>query len=166
MDRYSAADHDGITERKRLLGQRIQQRRAELELTQEDVAQLGGISSETVRQYEVGRGGDRPTARILESIDQALGWCLGSSKSTLHTGSEPVVDGVVPTPPQQRREELPPTTSQPSNRVSVDRDKLRQLFTLTSGLLTTVAQMDTPRELLDEISTLNQLAGDMTISAI
>ncbi|MBM4570326.1 helix-turn-helix domain-containing protein [Rhodococcus hoagii] len=60
MNRFKKLDPQTMTERKRHLGELIQQRRAELNLTQEEVAQLGGIHSETLRQYEIGRGGDTP----------------------------------------------------------------------------------------------------------
>lgn len=164
MDRKYAGDPQEITERKRLLGKRIQQRRAELDLTQEDVAQLGGISSETVRQYEVGRGGDRPTARILESLDQALGWCLGSSKTVLMTGVEPVVDGEA-APPTPLPVELHTSQVQLSSRVSVERVQLRKLAVLATDLLASAANADDPKELLGDITALNRLATEMTLSA-
>lgn len=180
MNRFKNLAPEVVTERKRLLGERIQQRRAELDLTQEAVAQLGGISSETLRQYEVGRGGDRPTERILESIDAALGWCLGSSKATLIAGAEPVVDDDAKLSPTDTIAPLRPTTThalpatnnnhvapaRPAEQVSVDRDQLRQLVALTTGLIASAAQSDDPKELLGDLTALNRLAYEMTLSSV
>lgn len=170
-----------ISENKRLLGERIQQRRAELDLTQEEVAQLGGISSETVRQYEIGRGGDQPQERTLESIDAALGWCLGSTKAALLRGEEPKIDHTSkreretvknhsPRPMAPMRtttpQPLPRSNSQATSQVSVDRDQLRQLVNLTTGLLANAARTEDPKDLLGDLAALNRLAYEMTLAAV
>ena len=162
MDRYKNVDHQQVTDRKKKLGRQILQRRAELDLTQEVVSQLGGISSETLRQYEVGRIPDRPTSRILESIDTALGWCVGSSKAVLMSGAEPIVDGE-PQPLQPTTMQVLPQADSP---VTVNRSQLRQLVNLSTGLLANAANANDPKELLDDLTALNRLANEMTLTAV
>lgn len=176
MNRFKKLDPEVMTERKRLLGEWIQQRRAELDLTQEAVAQLGGISSETLRQYEIGRGGDTPQERTLESIDAAMGWCLGSAKSVLIFGKDPVVDHAaspepvnltslrLPQPVPTRTPQPAPATNQ--DQVAVDRAQLRQLVSLTTGLLANAARADDPKDLLGDLTALNRLAYEMTLAAV
>ncbi|MBM4617944.1 helix-turn-helix domain-containing protein [Rhodococcus hoagii] len=183
MNRFKKLDPQTMTERKRHLGELIQQRRAELNLTQEEVAQLGGIHSETLRQYEIGRGGDTPQERTLESIDTAMGWCLGSAKSVLIHGEEPVVDKAASpeptsltspvrttTPHTLMYAQLPtePQETTPANvgQVKVDRDQLRRLVTLTTGLLANAARAEDPKDLLGDLTALNQLAYEMTLAAV
>lgn len=169
MNRYSAADADAITERKRLLGQWIRERRSELGLTQANVAELAGnnVSTETVRTYESGRSADRPTTRVLESIDQALGWCLGSSKMVLDKGAEPVLDNGTAAPPAPQQQQRTVSTGLPNGSgVTVDRQQLRQLVALTSELLSSAAQADDIKEVLDDITAVNRLATDMALAAL
>ncbi|WIF20543.1 immunity repressor [Rhodococcus phage Jflix2] len=176
MNRFKKLDPETMTERKRLLGEWIQQRRAELDLTQEAVAQLGGISSETLRQYEIGRGGDTPQERTLESIDTAMGWCLGSAKSVLIFGKEPAVDHAaspepvnltslrMPQPVPAKTTQPAPATSQ--QQVTADRAQLRQLVSLTTGLLANAARAEDPKDLLGDLTALNRLAYEMTLAAV
>src|SRR5215211_3941729 len=53
-----------------IFGQRVRQHRRELDLTQEDFAQLVGIATETVSKIE--RGERRPSKHVAERMAQVL----------------------------------------------------------------------------------------------
>jgi Helix-turn-helix domain len=76
------------------LGRLIQERRAELGLTQREVQSFGGPSAATLYQLESGRRGSyRP--HILRRLERALGWGAGSVRRVL-AGGLPVLDDDVP----------------------------------------------------------------------
>ncbi len=60
----------------------VQQRRARLGMTQEDVASKGGPSTVTVRNIESGASTSF-RARTLFQLDEALGWGKGTSQSII-----------------------------------------------------------------------------------
>lgn len=49
----------------------IKQRRAELQVTQETLAQLSGVGLRTLKQFESGKG--NPTLQTLQNISDVLG---------------------------------------------------------------------------------------------
>jgi transcriptional regulator with XRE-family HTH domain len=72
------------------LGRLIQDRRAELGLTQAEIQSVGGPSPATLYQLEAGhRGAYR--AHILRRLERALGWGAGSVRSVL-SGGLPLLD--------------------------------------------------------------------------
>lgn len=70
------------------LGQQVRDRRAELGLTQAEVAQRGGPSVETLRALENNRAG-RLSPRVRRALERMLQWEIGSIDA--------VLDGGVPT---------------------------------------------------------------------
>lgn len=77
------------------LGQQVRDRRAELGLTQTDVAQRGGPSVETLRALENNRAG-RLSPRVRRALERVLQWETGSIDA--------VLDGGVPTVARPRPE--------------------------------------------------------------
>lgn len=70
------------------LGQAVKARRAELGLTQQDVAQAGGPSDTTQTGIENGTATAVSTA-TLRKLDFALGWASGSARHILENGGLP-----------------------------------------------------------------------------
>jgi transcriptional regulator with XRE-family HTH domain len=86
------------------LGRHIRERRAELGLTQAEVASVGGPSPATLYQLESGlRGSYRP--HILRRLERALGWGAGSVRRVL-AGGVPLLEGETEIS-RARREEHP-----------------------------------------------------------
>lgn len=80
-------------ERDRIrLGKLVRQRRTELDLNQDQIAELGGPSPDTVVRFERGKIGSKPQPRTLEGLDTALRWRPGSSKRVLEGGDPVAID--------------------------------------------------------------------------
>jgi transcriptional regulator with XRE-family HTH domain len=75
------------------LGQQVRDRRAELGLTQAEVAERGGPSVETLRALENDRS-KRLSPRVRRALERVLQWETGSIDA--------VLDGGVPTPTRPR----------------------------------------------------------------
>ena len=81
---------------RRHLADLMDDRREELRLTWEQVAQLAGVSRETIRQTRMGDSEIRPLTR--RGIEDALQWEAGSIAAILD-GGQPTVASEQPGPP-------------------------------------------------------------------
>lgn len=73
-----------------LLAQRVRERRAELGLSQEEVAALGGPSTTTLTKIEAGTFKSL-RHRTMTDLDHVLGWKVESTEGLLYGGREPRV---------------------------------------------------------------------------
>lgn len=90
---------------RRRLARRVRERRAELGLTQQELAGAGGPSTATLRFLE----NAAPIAykgKSLRQLEQSLGWAAGSVKALLD-GGEPTLLPGGPPPAQALGRELP-----------------------------------------------------------
>lgn len=82
------------------LGEAVRDRRVELGMTQDDLADEAGIATGTVRNLEKG---NRVRDLMLPKINRALGWDEGSYKRVLDEGLPPTVAELVAEPDDSLR---------------------------------------------------------------
>jgi transcriptional regulator with XRE-family HTH domain len=85
------------------LARAIRERRQVLGLTQQQLADAAGVTRTTIKNLE---GARQPTKRppaSLPSVEQALGWSLGSARAVL-AGGEPTLGAAAPADPDSRYE--------------------------------------------------------------
>jgi len=69
---------------RRRLGELIEERRLDLRLRLRDLADVSGLSTETLRQIKAGSGGLRPLTK--RALEEALRWAPGSVDAILAGG--------------------------------------------------------------------------------
>ncbi|MDV8066422.1 helix-turn-helix transcriptional regulator [Rhodococcus sp. IEGM 1366] len=81
-----------MDQRLQVLGEAVKARRAQLDLTQEDVNQGGGPSDTTLTRIENGEG-TVPAPSTLRKLDHALQWEQGSARRVLDGGEPKPLEG-------------------------------------------------------------------------
>lgn len=129
-------------------------------LTYDDIAELGGPSSETLRQWGLGKIPDRPRAATLDGLDVALSWEPGSARRILTEGHDPVPSGK---PVGKQREQLNAV-----RRSRVDRVKLGEVMRISGTLMDALADHPTPMppEVSLAIRELHSTAMELVMEAL
>lgn len=141
---------------KLVLAQHLVQRRDELGISQEDIQELGGPSPETIRQWEKGEIPDRPRTKTLEALDTALSWCLGSARTVLIEGTEPMP---VADAPDVRR-------AITAKRVLVEQDRITQLVKISSDLMNAAKREPLRGDIANCVKDLHLLAAELSIEVL
>ena len=141
---------------KLALAQHLIRRRDELGISQEDIQELGGPSPETIRNWEKGLIPDKPRPSTLEGLDSALSWCLGSARTVLIDGSEPMP---VADAPDVRR-------AITAKRVLVEQDRITQLVKISSDLMNASKRQPLRPDVADCVKELHLLAAELSIEVL
>ena len=143
-------------------GRVVASRRAELGMTQADVAAAGGPSDLTLRKIERGET-ERPDFHTLRKIEIALRWKSGTASTAFH-GGLPVVEGE----PSDWTEASAVTTSRPGQPITglehgvvLRTDALADL-TMKGKVLDDLPEEDLPPETLERVSELRYAIDRLT----